>query len=179
MNTNKHFLLAVTNGQPALHSIYTNWNIAVTEHEKLEEARRASGQSPRELHYVVRQIDDDQGLVRQALAAVKLTPKQRTALTQLASVLTRPGDKIRPAYEQSRWYGIPSGSRFSGRYQASRSQMPSGGNWNSTGRMDTTDLAQVAKSLVTKGLVTMSGVSYGPKTYRMTDLGRAVAGVQA
>ncbi|WP_028058337.1 hypothetical protein [Candidatus Solirubrobacter pratensis] len=38
-----------------------------------------------------------------------------------------------------------------------------------------TDMVAPASKLAEKGLISMSGVPYGPKTYRMTDLGRRVA----
>lgn len=109
-------------------------------------------------YYAVRSMDDPEWndaprvtLNKVAADSVKLTPKQATALAALAHALPRPGMTIRPGYEAHRWLAITGGALHS------------------------TDMHIIVKPLAARGLVEITGVAYGPKTYKLTDLGRAVA----
>jgi hypothetical protein len=161
--TKRYVVLAMgADGKLRIVSVHHDEGKAHDRFEALDDERidaKAHGDTSLAAWYAVREGDHE--YVAQAVANMRLSAKQRKALLDLASVLPRPGMTIRPGYEIDRWYGRGSSSKSTQVYP--------------TRRMDTTDLSQVAKGLANKGLVMMTGVAYGPKTYRMTDLGRLVA----
>lgn len=145
MPTPQNFLLAIENGTPRLINVSSSWRDMIDAHERHENHRIAAGTPASELHFVVRQLDDHQGLVRQALDAVKLTPKQAKVLAALAERAPASG---RRGFR-------PNGDSVAGYYS--------------------TDVVATARALERKGLVTVHGMKGAPKTYFVTSLGRAVA----
>lgn len=141
-----HFILKVENGVPTVAGMSDDWTVAVSRQLMLTDDRVEAGVSPAELHYCVRQYGDMDGLVARALD-VKVSPKQCEVLMALRQWFTRYPYKswVRPGRERS-WSGPYSG-----------------------------DMVAPARKLEERKLVTIGGVPYGPKQYRLTALGRMVA----
>lgn len=157
----QHFLLKVENHNPTVVAVSSDEMALVNRQIALEDERVEAGIPISQLFYCVRQIDDIQGLTRQALANLKVTPKQREGLNDIVRNLRRTGKRsIRPGYMMARW------NSHRGR------RVPAPVQWQG---METADLARHGKALEAKGLIVMSGVAYGPKTYSVTALGYAVA----
>lgn len=158
--TRRHVLLAIRQGQPEIVQVFGTvdsrdaWAQAVDAHARLQADADAEGVKARDLHYAVR--DSDHELVVHAAAAVadQLTPKQLHVLDALAQI-TAPGESIQP------------GSRKVGAIDRQR--------WASASSMYSGDVPAIAAKLQARGLVSIAGLDYAPKTYRVSPVGRLVA----
>jgi hypothetical protein len=141
------YVLKVTNRTPEIVAMSETEGAALAMHTKLDDERVADGVPMTDTYYAVRELDSHDGLVRSALDAIKLSPKQREALLQLdhATRVPYPRAWVRPGRERS-WAGMYSG-----------------------------DLVAPARKLAERRLVIVKGVAYGPKSYRVTRLGRVLA----
>lgn len=141
-----HFVIRVEQGIPEIIGAYDDYNAAYDAWKVNDDSRIADGIRMDQMWYAVRQADSVDGLIRLAIENAKLTPKQRTALIQIHHHLAGSWRRsVRPGLDRS-WHGMYSG-----------------------------DLLTAAKPLAKKGLVVIDGVSYGPKTYRISDRGIALA----
>lgn len=141
-----HYVLKIERGTPSVVRVCDDWTVAVS-HQMVCTDQRLDAEVPaHELHYVVRQYNDTDGLVRRALD-VKLSPKQGEALDQLHKWFKRNPYKtwVRPGRDRT-WSGMYSG-----------------------------DMVAPCKVLADRELLRVTGVPYGPKSYRLTKLGRFVA----
>lgn len=130
-----YFVLKVQHKVPTVVSVHDEWTVAVSHQLALTD-------------YVVRQYGDTDGLVRQALTMMNLSPQRERVLMELY--------------------------RWSQQYPHRGWVTPSrpGDGWRG---MDSTDMVAPALVLVERGLVRRRGVRYGPKSYRLSRLGRMMA----
>jgi hypothetical protein len=109
-------------------------------------ATKINDQPTRGVFWSVREIDHDMTRAAAAAMADRLTPSQRTAMADLERDRRKyVRSAVRPGLTPS-WRG-----------------------------MDSTRMATVTKSTKLVPLLVVSGVPYGPKTYRVTGVGRVVA----
>lgn len=94
-----------------------------------------------------------------AAIARSLGKTQSAGLRILDAALPHPDQTIRPGHERHRWMKACTDAGVSLGESAA----------------DFTTFSQVAPALAERGLLIVSGVAYGPKTYRLTALGRQVA----
>jgi hypothetical protein len=150
--TTKHVLLAVRKGRPEIVSVHARWSDAINAWQAADDQSQLPAS---ELFYAVRESDHE--LVAQAVAAIKLSAKQAH-------------------YLQVMFKAAPTGWIKPG----SRKQSNSGPRrWEQAGGGYSTDAVPFLRALGAKGLVRIDGVDFAPKSYRLTDLGRLVAQVQA
>lgn len=142
-----HYVLKITNRTNVeIVGATTDWSQAISMQVGLEDVRFANGVPAATEYYIVRNLGDQGSLVEQGYAARhKLTSKQSAVLKVLAAKTA----------EFPRWGYRPSGETVAGYYS--------------------TDIVSTARTLAKKGLISIKGVNYGPKTYFVTGDGRVVA----
>jgi hypothetical protein len=129
-----------------------NAQIIATGSEATMLARHAETPFGTGTFYSVRPLDHELAQMAARQMADRLTAKQQKALADLEADRRRYGrTSVRPGYEMNR----RSPTRWIG--------------------MDSYSLAQVTRSQKLNGLLHVRGVPYGPKTYTLTSIGRAVA----
>jgi hypothetical protein len=132
--TKRHVVIAADkNNRLRIKSVHADHGRALDAWERLDDERiaaRAEG-LPHYAWIAVR--EDDHEYVAKAVADLKLTPRQREALTSLVSVLPRPGMTIRPGYEYQRWYGAGQRMETSTLARHARPRPPGG---RSPGELD-------------------------------------------